>query len=203
MSGITGIAKSRRAGIAIGAVLLAVSGTWLASPAKSRSWLGPLAPVAAQVQWVRADGAVHAGLSGEALRLMESAIELDPSSTAGWIALGDHLGLYLASAESGASMEIRASWLQTALDLTLRGQDWVQHPEFLALYRGLLLVSHGDLEESLDWGGHTGVEARIALFQEACIAFEEAGALGHPDGEEIAQYALVMIEGLRDQNAVK
>lgn len=203
MSSITGISKSKRTGLAIGATVLAITGTWLASPAKSRSWLGPLAPVAAQVQWVRADGAVHAGLSGEALRLMESAIELDPSSTAGWIAMGDHVGLYLASAESGAPMETRASWLQAALDLTRRGEAWVQHPEFLALYRGLLLVSHGDLEQSLDWGGHTGLEARIALFQEAAVAFDEAASLGHPDGEEIAQYARVMVDRLLEQPSVE
>ena len=196
MSPVTGVPKSKRAALAAGALVLAMVGTKLAGPPQSRSWLGPLAPVAAQVQWVRADGAIQAGLSGEVLRLMESAIELDPGSTAGWIALADHLGLYLASAEAGASMEIRASWLRTALDLTRRGEVWASHPERLALHRGLLLVSHGDLEESLDWNGKTGNEARIALFQDASIAFDEAAALGHPDGEQIAHYARHMIEEL-------
>ncbi|MFT5831177.1 MAG: hypothetical protein ACI9D0_001769, partial [Bacteroidia bacterium] len=41
--------------------------------------------------------------------------------------------------------------------------------------------------------------ARMALFQDAAAAFDEAAALGHPDGEEIAQYARLMIEGLRDK----
>jgi hypothetical protein len=199
MSGIARASRTKRVALATGAVLLALIGTELAAPAKSRSWLGPLAPVAAQVQWVRAEGAIQAGLSGEALRLMESAIELDPTSTTGWITLSDHLGLYLASAESGAAMETRASWLQTALDLTRRGEAWAQHPERLALHRGLLLVSHADLLESLDWGGSSGDRARMALFQDAAAAFDEAAALGHPDGEEIAQYARLMIEGLRDK----
>ncbi|MFT5831380.1 MAG: hypothetical protein ACI9D0_001974, partial [Bacteroidia bacterium] len=53
MSGISRASRTRRAALATGAVMLALIGTKLAAPAKSRSWLGPLAPVAAQVQWVR------------------------------------------------------------------------------------------------------------------------------------------------------
>ena len=196
MTGITKMSKGKRSAGLLGAALLLAAGSYLSSPAKSRSWLGPLAPVAAQVQWVRAEGAISAGRPGQALRLMESAVELDPGATTGWVSLADHMGLYLASAESGADMETRATWLRTALELAQRGEDWARQPQLLALHRGLLLVSHADLKEPMSWGGATGDQARIALFRDAAAAFEDAAAMGHEDGEHIAEYARNMIEGL-------
>jgi hypothetical protein len=153
-------------------------------PAAPRSWLGPLAPIAAQVQWIRAEEAILDGYPGRTLNLMESAIELDPSVAAGWISLADHLGLYLASAEAGESMGARVAWLASALEATRQGQEWVPHPEDLAFHRGILLVSHGGMLEPIHWGSRPG-----DLWLDAASAFDEAATLGHPDANSAANFA--------------
>jgi hypothetical protein len=146
--------------------------------------LGPLAPIAAQVQWVRGHVAARAGAEGRAFALMESAVRLDPRSVDAWIALSDQLGLQLASAESGRSPEERAEWLRAACSTLVEGMDQARRPSQLALHRGLLLMSHAETDPELTWDG--GVRG---LWSDAASAFEEARALAVDPGEQEAAAA--------------
>lgn len=171
-------------GIAAGLFAMGLSQTERASR-ETPSWLGPFAPIAAQVQWVRAERAIQHGFPGRAIDFMESAIDLNPKSGPGWMALANHLGLYLASAEAGWTMEVRVAWLKSALDVTHRGQKWARHPEELSFHRGMLLLSHARLAEPLEWG-----DSPNALWQDAATAFREAAELGHVGGEAAQAFAL-------------
>jgi hypothetical protein len=175
-------------GVALGLIVFGYSQTKHAENTK-RSWLGPFAPIAAQVQWVRAEQAIASGFPGRAIDFMESAVDLNPKSGSGWITLADHLGLYLASAEAGWPMETRAYWLETALEVTRRGQSWARHPDALAFHRGMLLLSHARLVEPLTWR-----DSPHALWEDAVAAFDEAEELGHPGAEAAAEYARAQIQ---------
>jgi len=139
--------------------------------------LGPLAPIAAQIQWVRAHAARLAGDEGRAFALMQSALQLQPRSSAAWIALSNQLGLQFASAESGRSPGERAEWLQAACQLLEEGQSLVPHSDALALHRGLLLMSHAETDAELAWPGSTA-----GLWADAAAAFDEAAT--HARGKE-------------------
>lgn len=172
------------------AVAFASIGLWLSSTAPhrrsdpGRTWLGPLSPVAAQVQWVRADTAIQDGLPGHALDLMESAVGLDPHSLAAWTSLADHIGLFLASAEGSSDPDVRREWLEAALEVTRNGEEWIPTPGELAFHRGMLLLVHARTDETLPWDGGTR-----GLWLDAAKAFDEASALGHEKGAAAAAYA--------------
>lgn len=133
---------------------------------------GPLAPVLAQVQWVRAHLAATNAEEHRAEALMHSAIDFDKRSTAGWTFMADQLGLQFAAAESGRPPEERAEWLRKALDALTEGEQHVAHPETLALHRAILLFSHAETDATLTWPGSTA-----GLFRDAALAGEEALAL--------------------------
>lgn len=156
-----------------GALALVAAGLYSrGTPAEGASVLGPLAPLAAQVQWVRGHSAARRGDTGRAFALLESATRLEPRSSAAWIALADQLGLQLASSESGRPTRERADYLRAALAVLTEGQAHVRAPARLALHRGLLLMSHAETDLDLDWpGGHAG------LWRDTARAFDEAQEL--------------------------
>jgi len=170
--------------LAAGCASLAAAGL-LAGEAPPRSAvLGPLAPIAAQVQWVRGHVAARAGNEGRAFALMQSAVELEPRSTAAWIALADQLGLQLASAESGRSGEERAEWLRAALVTLTEGELHARAPARLALHQGLLLMSHAQTDPDIAWPGGTA-----QLWLDAADAFEHARDLAEDAAQKEAAAA--------------
>lgn len=189
--------RTRWIGAGLGFLLGAI---WLA-PSEDLATghlLGPLAPIAAQVQWVRGHAARLAGDQGRAFLLMESAVRFEPRSTTAWITLSNQLGLQLASSESGRSPEERAEWLRAACSVLKQGETYARHPEGLALHRGLLLVSHAETDPNLAWEG--GI---LGLWSQATEAFERAQKLAgrnNVNGTIAAalDYARAMATGLED-----
>jgi hypothetical protein len=136
--------------------------------------LGPIASLAAGVEWVRSDLAWRAGLEEEAHGLAERALALDPRSEAGWIAFGLHLAQDCASASREPDPSRRRAWIEEGLAVLRRGEESVAHPEELEFVQGLILAQVGRAclagEEAPDWpGGARGAweQAREALLAAA------------------------------------
>ena len=142
---------------------------------------GPLAELAARVQWVRARSAMIEGRSDLALARGTVALELDPGDSEGWMLLAWHLSLERASLQREPDRARRLAWLRAGLDLARRGEASAREPEQLALWRGLVLTQFALEDEPLDWPG--GV---AGLWEAAAAAYERAAELGYPDGEELA-----------------
>lgn len=164
----------RRLAFATGLALIAWAATRPQPSAPPRHVLGPFAPIAAQVQWVRAHTARDGGQTARAFALMESAVALEPTSPAAWITFANQLGLQFASPESGRPAAERADWLRAALQVLERGEAQVAAPEVLALHRAILLMSHAQTDATLPWPGATA-----GLFRDAARAGEDALAHAH------------------------
>lgn len=145
--------------------------------------LGPVASLAASVQWVRFDSTVREGQFESAYAIAERALELDPRAPQGWMHLASHLAYFRASAENEPDPERRRQWITAALDLLSRGEQQTSEPAELAFMRGLVLytVSESDTEQGLGWPG--GSSAALAA---AIQAFHLAGDLGHTHGHSMA-----------------
>ena len=77
-------APKRPVALVAGLLLLVAAGTQPQPPAPPPALAGPLAPLAAQVQWVRAHSALAQGQGARAFVLMRSAVALEPASTSAW-----------------------------------------------------------------------------------------------------------------------
>jgi len=143
--------------------------------------LGPFLELAAELQWVRFQQARLAGEEAHALELAEGALALDPRSSAGWVALAEHLALDLASAEREPDLARRRAWFQAGLEVLTRGGGEAEHPEELELARGLLYYGKASGDPELAPGGAR--ELRDA----AVRAFERAAELGAPTAREYAR----------------
>jgi hypothetical protein len=149
----------------------------------ARRLLGPVAGLAANVQWVRVNDAFRAGRPELALARAESALALDPGSTEGWRFLCSSLAFDLASANREPDAGVRVKWLRAALALAARGEERARDPGALALWQGLLRAS---LAES---GDPPWPEGARALWGQAARDFERSAEAGHPDGERLAAAA--------------
>jgi len=145
--------------------------------------LGPVASLAASVQWVRFDTAVQEGHFESAYAIAERALTLDSRAPQGWMHLASHLAYFRASAENEPDPERRRHWITAALDLLSRSEQQTSEPAELAFMRGLVLytVSESDTEQGLGWPG--GSSAALAA---AIQAFHLAGDLGHTHGHSMA-----------------
>jgi len=160
--------------LAAGLFLLVAAGLRPQPPAAPPALAGPLAPLAAQVQWVRAHSALAHGQGARAFVLMRSAVALEPSSPSAWILMANQLGLQLASPESGRPADERAAWLRAALATLEEGQAEVERPEALALHGAILLMSHAETDPDLPWP-----DATRGLFADAADQARRALALAH------------------------
>jgi len=145
--------------------------------------LGPVAGIAASVQWVRVDGAIRAGRPDLALARAETALTLDPGATGGWKLLAGHLAFDRASAERERDPALRLAWVEAGLEVARRGERTARNPEELAWWQGLLCAMHAELDD-LPWPGGSD-----ALWRAAIEHFERAARLGHPEGAELAESA--------------
>ena len=80
--------------------------------------LGPLAGLASNVQWIRFQGARHAGEQERAILFAESALELAPEVTAGWELFASHLGLFLSSNEREPDPGRTLAWVRAPIEVT-------------------------------------------------------------------------------------
>lgn len=147
--------------------------------------LGPVAGLAAGVEWVRFDAALRDGNPERAYVHAETALALRPSSPAGWSAFARHLIFDRASRESEPDPERRRYWIRAGLALLERGEARCARPGELAFMRGNVLANFVAVlpDEELGWPGG----ARAAL-DEALRAFELASDLGDARGREHAAF---------------
>jgi len=179
----------RALGWSVAGALLAL-GLWHAPPSTTapagstaQRLLGPIAPAARDIQWIRFQGALLNGDAERALELAESALALQPQSTDGWMLLAGHLAFDRASAEREPDLPRRRAWFQAGVEVARRGIEHADEPARLHFWRGLLYLSKAEVDPALDPNGADALRLR------AIEAFEDATAAGHPDGPEFALYA--------------
>lgn len=175
----------------IGVFALAASAVWIESAASApdsssvtQRLLGPLARPLASAQWVRVDLALRAGRTDLALARAETAIELDPGLSLGWISLARHVAFELASPETEVDPQRRLTWRRAALALAARGERTASDPGLLAFWQGLILFHAAQVDPELPWPG-----GRPAVLQAAVAHFERAATLGDPDAPDAARAA--------------
>jgi hypothetical protein len=162
----------------------------LRSPAGERAGslplrlLGPIASAAASAQWVRVQSALRDGRTDLALARGQTALELDPGATSGWLMLAAHMAFERASGEREPSAARRLAWVRAALVLAAKGERHARDPQRIALWQGLVLSKLAREDEPLDWPG--GVRS---MWLAAAEHFERAGALGSEHGEVLASNA--------------
>ena len=142
--------------------------------------LGPVAGLAADVQWVRVHAALRAGRTELALARAETALALAPESGQGWLFLANHLAFDRASPEREPDPARRRAWIAAGLEVARRGESSCRAPAQLAAWQGLVRVQKA-AEPDLDWPG-----GPRALLEAAELDFSRARALGHPDGGALA-----------------
>lgn len=175
--------------LAFAGLALVAAAVALAPPPRGKSssvglaLLGPFAPLARDVQWIRFQRAHLLGNEEQAIRFAESALALDPATTDGWRLLAAHLALFHGSPERTPDPVQRRAWFRAGLAVAQRGSEQAEEPGELDLWRGLILADRADLDPPVDPEGARG------LLEEAVLAFEAAARRGHPAGEDLAAEA--------------
>jgi hypothetical protein len=172
----------KRRGVLVWFVAIALSLAGLArDPAESRrGLLGPIAGLAASIEWVRFDSALSRGRTDLAYARAEHALELDPTSTDGWSYFASHLVFDRGSAEVEHDPERRWQWIRAGLEVLERGEATAREPARLVLYRGLVHAALADSGGSFELSDEAHAELARALF-------ERAGALGLDLGAELSR----------------
>jgi hypothetical protein len=148
-------------------------------------WLGPIATLAASVEWIRADLALRAADFPVAYARAETALEIEPSRTEAWIFLAHHFIFERASLGRELDSAERRAWVEAGLGVLDRGLHVSAEPAEIAFYRGAVfdyLAAIPDADRP--WNG----DARAALL-EAAKSFDEAAALGLERASEYAELA--------------
>lgn len=144
--------------------------------------LGPLASVAADVQWVRCDSALRRGEMALAYARAESALHLAPSDGGGWIFLAHHFIYERASRAFESDPSVRQQWIQAGFDILQRGEASARDPAEVVFYRGVACAYFGLLDDA----DRVWPPTRAEAWRRAAEAFESAARLGHPTGAEAA-----------------
>jgi hypothetical protein len=153
--------------------------------------LGPIAGLAASVQWVRFDLAVRRGDAARAYAHAESALRLAPGDPGGWIFLAHHLVYDRASILREPDREARARWVQAGLGTLERGQTRCRQPGALLFERGIALAFQASLsDEDRAWP-----RSRLEAWRLAAEAFEAAAELGVPHAALAAAHARARVDG--------
>ena len=144
--------------------------------------LGPLAELAADLEWIRFQRAHLRGDEPAALLHAERALAWNPREARGWRILSAHVGLFLASVEREPDPAERARLLAWAVRLTQEGERRAGDPGSLAFHRGLLLLTHADVDPEIAWPG-----GGPALLAAAVASFERAASFAVPGAADLAE----------------
>lgn len=147
--------------------------------------LGPVASLAASVQWVRFDAALRRGETGRAYARAELALRLDPSEPRGWIFLARHLVYERGSLLREPDRAARARWVEAGLDTLRRGEPLTRDPGALLFERGVMLAFQASLSDEDRAFPREETEA----WEQASEAFAAAAATGTPDAARAAGLA--------------
>ena len=146
--------------------------------------LGPFSELAAELQWIRVQSAMRSGRSELALARAETALSLNPSNTEGWRFVATYLALDLGSPNTEPEPARRRALVRSALQLLERGERTTESGQQLALWSGLILMMHAEIDPELEWP--TGTRG---LWTEAADAFDRAVELGSTEAEALAHTA--------------
>lgn len=172
------------AGLAFALVLYVASLLQVRKPEGSLlvALLGPVATFAAELEWVRFDLALRAGDVELAYARAETALWIDPGSTAGWNTYAAHLAFDRASPEREPEVARRRAWFDAALAVLARGEAAAREPAELALFAGLLRLDAWEHDPA-----RFGATPRAEVERLAADDFERAAKLGHPLAAELAR----------------
>jgi hypothetical protein len=144
--------------------------------------LGPIAGLAAGIQWVRVDAALRTGDAPLAYARAETALALAPGDARGWIHLAHHFLFERASLGREPDLAMRRRWVEAGLDVLARGERVAREPGAIALYEGLVLFAFAGIDDAeRPYAG----SARQAL-ERAARAFERADLAGEREAAELA-----------------
>ena len=150
-----------------------------------RRMLGPVASLAAGVQWVRVDLSIRRGDYARAYARAETALALDPEEPAGWILLGHHLIFERGSIEREPDEEARARWIRAGLATLERGERSARDPGPIYFEHGVALAFQGSLDDADRAWPRSAAEA----WSLAAEAFDAAAARGIPLAARAASLA--------------
>lgn len=154
--------------------------------------LGPVASLAATLQWARVDVAIRDGRTDLAVARAETALAIDPTLTSGWVLLARYFAFELGSADRQPNPAQRLAWLQAALAVLERGEATARDPGELCVWGGLLLALAAT-DAELPWPG-----GARAIWIEAAERFDRGAAQAHPDAVELATRARAEAAALGD-----
>jgi hypothetical protein len=183
------------ASAAFAAVAIAVAPERRARVPFATRLLGPLAPLAAHAQWLRADAAIEDGRIDLALARAELAFALEPADFERRIALSHYLAFELASPERETDPARRLAWLRAALDVVRRGEERARDPGALAIWAGLMLAKAAATDPELAWPGGTE-----GLWRDAADEFARAARAGSADAPELERRARAETELARGED---
>lgn len=152
-----------------------------ASMGPSQRLLGPLASVAASVEWVRFNSALQRGDEERAYGHARRALELDARSTFGWESLAMHYFFVRGSALETPLEADRRRWFDAGFDVLREGEAKSRRPEVIAFVTGLFALHFANLDPAV----HPLTGANDALREEAKQAFLRAQAGGHPSADRM------------------
>ena len=141
--------------------------------------LGPLASVAASIEWVRFRAVLRAGDTARAYAIADSALELDPLGQGGWLDYAQHLIFERGSFLENETPEGRRRWIQAGLELLARGETLCSTPGELAFTAGLIRSGYlaGIPDGDLGWpGGPDALLAQGRADLERAVASRRKGA---------------------------
>lgn len=147
--------------------------------------LGPIAEVAATVQWVRVDEAWNHGHPELADARAEFALRLAPGSPSGWVSYAHHLVYDRASINREPDPAERERWVRAGLAILDRGERESRAPGKVAFQRAIVFLTL----TQLDAAERPLPVTRRAAWLAAAEAFERAAANGEPVAAQAARAA--------------
>jgi hypothetical protein len=159
--------------------------------------LGPLASVAASIEWARFRRALFTGETADAYVIADRALALDPSGEGGWLNYAQHLIFERGSFAENETPEGRRRWIRSGLELLKRGETLCRTPGELAFTAGLIRTGYlaPIPDEDLGWpGGPTG------LLAEGTEDLQRAATAGHTGAAETLEALRAARSALPDQS---
>ena len=147
--------------------------------------LGPVASLAASLEWARSDYALRQGRTAIAYSRAETALRLDPGDPQGWMFLAHHFIYGRAGIDREPDAAARRRWILTGLDVLDRGERSSRDPAALAFERGIACAFLASLPDA----DRAWPASAKAAWGAAAEAFERAASLGHHRAEAAAARA--------------
>ncbi len=145
--------------------------------------LGPIADMAATMQWVRVDEAENAGHPELAQARAAIALDISPGDPSGWIYFGEHLIYDRASPLREPDPIARERWVRAGLAVLERGERESRRPGRVAFARAAVYLALASLDDADRPLPIRRVDALVA----AADAFERAARAGEPLAAEYAE----------------